>query len=94
MYTIFCVGYISAKLGGKIRLSRELRPALRIAAADLTKELSGHTKARPESAAAAGAVKAISSHAGPLSAPGNLSPEVASDSFHNFMTLGCRPSSK
>lgn len=43
---------------------------------------------------AAGGVQVVSSHANLLSDPGNLSPEVASDNFHNFMTLGCHPNSK
>lgn len=43
---------------------------------------------------AAGVVKGIASHAHLLSDPGHPSPEVASDDFHNFMTLGCHPNNK
>ena len=38
--------------------------------------------------------KGVSSHADLLSDPGTLSPEIVNDNFHNFMTLGCHPSSK
>ena len=85
--------YLSQAGGGNKAVSGIANLVLRIVAADLIKEQQWPHQARPESAAG-GAAKGVPSHAGLLSDPVNLSPEVPSDSFHSFMTLGCHPSSK